>query len=33
MNIAEQFNLVSKEYDANRKKFITCFVDYYTNST
>ena len=33
MNIAEQFNLVSKEYDANRKKFIPCFVDYYENTT
>lgn len=33
MNIADQFNLVSKEYDANRKKFIPCFDDYYENTT
>ena len=33
MNIEEQFNLISKEYDCNRKKFIPCFGDYYENST
>lgn len=33
MNITEQFNFVAKEYDANRKKFIPCFDDYYENTT
>lgn len=33
MNIEEQFNLIAKEYDANRKKFIPCFDDYYNNTT
>ncbi len=33
MNIEEQFNLIAKEYDCNRKKFIPCFDDYYENST
>lgn len=33
MNIKEQFNLVAREYDANRKKFIPCFNDYYENTT
>lgn len=33
MNIDEQFNLVAKEYDANRKKFIPCFDDYYGETT
>lgn len=33
MNIEEQFNLVAKEYDTNRKRFIPCFDDYYINST
>ena len=33
MNIKEQFNFVAQEYDANRKKFIPCFDDYYENST
>ena len=33
MNIEEQFNLIAKEYDANRKKFIPCFDDYYNNPT
>lgn len=33
MNIEEQFNLIAKEYDANRKKFIPCFDDYYENTT
>ncbi len=33
MDIKEQFNLVAQEYDANRKKFIPCFDDYYENTT
>ncbi len=33
MNIEEQFNLIAEEYDANRKKFIPCFDDYYENTT
>ena len=32
-NIEKQFNLVAKEYDSNRKKFITCFSDYYESTT
>ena len=33
MNIEEQFNLIAQEYDANRKKFIPCFDDYYISTT
>lgn len=33
INIKEQFNFVAQEYDANRKKFIPCFDDYYENTT
>ena len=33
MSIKEQFNFVAKEYDANRKKFIPCFNDYYESTT
>ena len=33
MNIREQFNLIAKEYDENRRKFIPCFDDYYIAST
>ncbi|MGN0403114.1 MAG: class I SAM-dependent methyltransferase [Acetatifactor sp.] len=33
MDIKEQFNFVAQEYDANRKKFIPCFNDYYENTT
>ncbi|MBQ8849174.1 MAG: class I SAM-dependent methyltransferase [Clostridia bacterium] len=33
MSIKEQFNFVAREYDANRKKFIPCFNDYYENTT
>ena len=33
MDIEEQFNLVAKSYDENRKKFISCFDDYYISST
>ena len=31
--IAEQFDLVSSEYDLQRKKFIPCFDDYYITTT
>lgn len=33
MNIEEQFNLIAKEYDANRKKFIPCFDECYEYTT
>ncbi len=33
MTIEEQFNLIANEYDANRRKFISCFEDYYITST
>ena len=33
MNIQEQFNLIAEEYDANRRKFIPCFDDFYISST
>lgn len=33
MDIKTQFNLVAKEYDANRRKFIPCFDDYYESTT
>lgn len=33
MNIQEQFNLIAKEYDENRRRFIPCFDDYYRIST
>lgn len=33
MDIETQFNLIAKEYDCNRKKFIPCFNDYYENTT
>lgn len=33
MNILEQFNLIAKEYDQNRRRFIPCFEDYYITST
>ncbi len=33
MDIHEQFNLVTNSYDENRKKFISCFDDYYISST
>ena len=32
-NIQEQFNLVAKEYDENRRNFIPCFDDYYAGAT
>lgn len=31
--IQEQFNLVAKEYDENRKKFIPCFDAFYDDAT
>ena len=33
MNIEEQFNLIAKEYDANRRKFIPDFDGYYDATT
>lgn len=33
MTIEEQFNAIALEYDANRKKFIPCFQDFYENTT
>ncbi|MDE6687340.1 MAG: class I SAM-dependent methyltransferase [Lachnospiraceae bacterium] len=33
MNIEEQFNLIAKEYDNNRRKFIPCFDDFYQQTT
>lgn len=31
--IEEQFNLIAREYDSNRKKFIPCFNDFYESTT
>ncbi|MCI8284433.1 MAG: class I SAM-dependent methyltransferase [Firmicutes bacterium] len=33
MNIAEQFNIISKDYDSGRRKFIPCFEAYYKETT
>lgn len=33
MDIEEQFNLISKEYDCKRKKFIPCYKDFYDSTT
>lgn len=33
MNIENQFNLIAEEYDANRRRFIPCFEDYYISTT
>lgn len=33
MNIEKQFNLIAEEYDSNRRKFISCFDDFYKNTT
>ncbi|MGN0844888.1 MAG: class I SAM-dependent methyltransferase [Kiritimatiellia bacterium] len=33
MDIRSQFNLIAKEYDENRKKFIPCFDAYYASMT
>ena len=32
-DIEEQFNLIAKKYDENRRKFIPCFDDYYESTT
>lgn len=32
-NMEKQFNIIAEEYDANRKKFIPCFEDFYENTT
>ena len=33
MSIEAQFNSIAQEYDANRKKFIPCFQDFYESTT
>ena len=33
MSIKEQFNSIAQEYDANRRRFIPCFQDFYENTT
>ena len=33
MSIEAQFNAIAQEYDANRKRFIPCFDDYYQGTT
>lgn len=33
VDIEEQFNLIAKKYDENRRKFIPCFDDYYESTT
>lgn len=33
MDIEKQFNLIAEEYDANRRKFIPCFDDFYRSTT
>ncbi|NLY43219.1 MAG: class I SAM-dependent methyltransferase [Clostridiaceae bacterium] len=33
MTIEEKFNLIAKEYDSNRRRFIPCFDDFYENTT
>lgn len=33
MNIEEQFNLIAKEYDDKRRKFIPCFNEFYEHTT
>jgi tRNA (cmo5U34)-methyltransferase len=33
MTIEEQFNLIAREYDDNRRKFIPCFDGYYVETT
>lgn len=33
MTIEEQFNLIAKQYDVNRRKFIPCFGDFYETAT
>lgn len=33
MTIDEQFNLVAREYDADRRKFLPCFEAFYKDAT
>jgi ubiquinone/menaquinone biosynthesis C-methylase UbiE len=33
MDIAEQFNKISKKYDSGRRKFIPCFEEFYEKTT
>lgn len=33
MDIQAQFNMVAEEYDANRRRFIPCFEEYYVETT
>ena len=33
MNIQDQFNMIAKESDENRRKFIPCFDDHYVSNT
>lgn len=33
MSIEEQFNIIAREYDVNRRKFIPCFEDFYQSTT
>lgn len=33
MEIEEQFNKIAKEYDENRRKFISCFDEFYLKTT
>ena len=33
MSVEEQFNLIAREYDDNRRRFIPCFEDYYRSTT
>ena len=33
MSVEEQFNLIAREYDDNRRRFIPCFEDYYRTTT
>lgn len=33
MSIEAQFNAIAQEYDANRKRFIPCFDEYYESTT
>lgn len=33
MSVEEQFNLIAREYDDSRRRFIPCFEDYYRSTT
>lgn len=33
MKIEEQFNIIAKKYDVNRRKFIPCFEEFYERTT